>query len=210
MPITVAIVDDEDPVRESLAALIGGMPGFRCVGSYRTAEEALKYIPCEKPNVVLMDIHLPKMNGIECLGRLKPKIPATQVLMLTGFEETENVFLALREGAAGYLVKRTPPNKLLEAIEEAHHGGSPMSPNIARKVVQYFHRAGPAKRETENLSKREQEILDHLCKGYLYKEIADALSIGTETVRSHLRRIYEKLHVRSRTEAVVKHLRKQD
>jgi DNA-binding NarL/FixJ family response regulator len=183
-----------------------GVEGFRCVGSHGSAEEALRAIPTEKPDVVLMDINLPNMSGIECVGRLKAKLPALQILMLTVYDDSDMIFKALTEGASGYIIKRTAPDKLLDAIREAYQGGSPMSPGIARKVVQYFHHLGPARHETESLTDREREVLEHLAKGYLYKEIADALGIGVETVRRHLSNIYSKLHVHTRTEAVVKYL----
>lgn len=163
-------------------------------------------VPAENPDVVLMDINLPNMSGIECVGKLKAKLPSVQILMLTVYDDSELVFRALTEGASGYIIKRTAPDKLLEAIRETHQGGSPMSPHIARKVVQYFNQRGSAKRETERLTDREREVLEHLAKGYLYKEIADALGIGVETVRRHLSNIYGKLHVHTRTEAVLKHL----
>jgi DNA-binding NarL/FixJ family response regulator len=206
LPISVAIVEDDPRIRESLAVLIRGMEGFRCVGSHGNAEEAVREIPAENPDVVLMDINLPGMTGIECVHHLKAKWPNVQILMLTVYDDSEMIFDALRHGASGYIIKRTAPDKLLEAIREAHEGGSPMSPHIARKVVQYFHRRGPATHETDNLTDREREVLEQLAKGYLYKEIADALGIGVETVRRHLTNIYSKLHVHTRTEAVLKHL----
>jgi DNA-binding NarL/FixJ family response regulator len=206
MPIAIAIVEDDARIRESLAVLLKGVEGFRCVGSHGSAEEALGAIPSEKPEVVLMDINLPNMTGIECVAKLKARLPAVQILMLTVYDDSERIFQALTEGASGYIVKRTAPDKLLEAIREAHQGGSPMSPHIARKVVQYFHQRGPAKHETEALTEREREVLEQLAKGYLYKEIADALGIGVETVRRHLTNIYAKLHVHTRTEAAVKYL----
>jgi DNA-binding NarL/FixJ family response regulator len=204
MPIAVAIVEDDERIRESLTILIQGVEGFRCVGSHGSAEEALRAIPAAKPDVVLMDINLPQMSGIECVGKLKAKLPTAQILMLTVYDDSDLVFQALTEGASGYIIKRTAPDKLLDAIRDAHQGGSPMSPHIARKVVQYFHQLGPAKHGTETLTDREREVLEHLAKGYLYKEIADALGIGLETVRRHLSNIYGKLHVHTRTEAVVK------
>jgi len=205
-PIAVAIVEDDPRIRESLATLIQNIATFRCVGIHANAEEGLREIPAEKPDVVLMDINLPKMSGIECVPRLKASLPSAQILMLTVHDDSELIFQALTEGASGYLVKRTAPDKLVEAIHDAHAGGSPMSPHIARKVVQYFQRRGPAKHETEGLTDREREVLEQLAKGYLYKEIADCLGIGVETVRRHLTNIYAKLHVHTRTEAAVKYL----
>lgn len=206
MPITVSIVDDDDPLRESLEILISGSKGFRCLGAHRSAELALQKIPCEKPDVVLMDINLPRMSGIECVSKLKALVPNTQVLMVTVYEDSDQIFKSLVAGASGYLVKDTPPAEILEAIQDVHRGGSPMSSHIARKVVKYFQTLPPTNSEIENLSAREQEIMSYLAKGYRYKEIAETLSISVLTVRSHLRRVYEKLHVRSRTEAVVKFL----
>ena len=206
MPIAVAIVEDDARIRESLVVLLQGVEGFRCVGNYGSAEEALRSIPAGKPDVVLMDINLPHMSGIECVRELKAKLPEVQILMLTVYDDSEIVFRALTEGASGYILKRTTPDKLIEAVREAHQGGSPMTPHIARKVVQYFHRLGSVKHEAQTLTDREREVLNQLAKGYLYKEIADSLGIGVETVRRHLSNIYRKLHVHTRTEAVLKHL----
>lgn len=205
-PITVSIVEDDGRVRESLAGLITRADGFQCLSHYGTAEDALEDIPGKKPEVVLMDINLPGMSGIECVKKLKALLPEVQVVMLTVYENTEQIFQALSFGAAGYLLKQTPPDELLEAVREVHRGGSPMTSHIARKVVQSFQKSQTNK-ATENLSPREQEVLDYLAKGYLYKEIADTLHISFETVHTYIRRIYEKLHVRSRTEAVAKYLR---
>ncbi|MBI2427546.1 MAG: response regulator transcription factor [Ignavibacteriales bacterium] len=206
--ITVAIVEDLDDIRNGLAALINGSEGYRCVGVFSNGEDALRDVPVLKPDVVLMDIDMPKMNGIECIKALKVQLPALQITMLTVFEDDEKIFRSLQAGASGYLLKKTPPVKLLEAIQELHHGGSPMSSQIARKVVQAFQQTGESKKQTENLSPREHEILSYLAKGYRYKEIADTLFISVETVRTHLRNIYEKLQVRSRTEAVLKYFNK--
>ena len=208
MPINVSIVEDDAGIRESLATLINGASKFKCVSSYANAEEALKDIPLKKPDVVLMDINLPRMNGIECVQKLKAILPKVHVLMLTVFEDGDQSIKSLMAVANGYLLKRTKPAKLLEAIEEVHRGDSPMSAKIARNVVEYFNKKGVANPKTVELSKREEEILDLLVKGYRYKEISDALGISFDTVRSHLRNIYEKLHVSSRTEAVVKYLNK--
>ncbi len=206
MRVSVAIVEDDARIRESLAVLIQAAPDFRWVGSHATAEEALRGLPAQKPDVVLMDINLPGMNGIDCVHQLKNKLPGVQILMLTVYEDSERVFDALRHGACGYIIKRTAPQKLLEAIREAQSGGSPMSPHIARKVVQFFHRRGPVRNETDNLTDREREVLEKLAQGYLYKEIADSLGIGLETVRRHVSNLYAKLHVHTRTEATVKFL----
>lgn len=206
MPINVSIVEDDSGVRESLAALISGTPGFRCTGAYPNAEMALKQFDRNPPEVVLMDINLPRMSGIECLARLKSLQPKLQILIFTVHEDSKEIFEALMAGASGYLLKETPPAEILEAITDVHRGGSPMSSQIARKVVDYFQRKGHAAENFQTLSQREMEVLMHLAKGYRYKEIADLLSISVLTVRSHLQRIYEKLHVRSRTEAVIKFL----
>jgi RNA polymerase sigma factor (sigma-70 family) len=203
--IRVAIVEDDTPVRESLSVLVAGTGQFRHVGSYPNAEVALKELQQTKTDVVLMDIHLPKMSGIECVARLKQLQPAVQVLMLTAYGENDEIFQSLQNGASGYLLKKTSPAEILEAIVDVHSGGSPMSNSIARKVVQHFQKK-PANNDTEKLTPREHEILELLAKGYHYKEIAGELSISVMTVRVHLRHIYEKLQVRSRTEAVVKFL----
>ena len=207
MPITVAIVEDDRRVRESLTVLINGTENIRCISSHSSAEEAIEHIVYKKPDVVLMDINLPGMTGIECVRKLKAQLPQVQILMLTMYEDDEKVFQSLVAGASGYLVKRTSPSELLNAIQEVHSGASPMSGKIARTVVEYFHKQKQASPQQEPLSKREEEILRLLSKGYRYKEIADALAISFETVRSHLKNIYDKLHVHSRTEAVVKYLR---
>lgn len=208
MSISVSIVEDNEQLRATLARVINRAEGFRCVSHYGDAESALEKLPKDLPEVVLMDINLPGMNGVECVRRLKQIIPQTQVVMLTVYEDTENIFNALAAGAAGYLLKRTTSAELLEAIREVHQGGSPMTTHIARKVTQSFQRAGPSRQPTENLSEREQEVLDCLSQGLIYKEIADKLGISYETVHTYIRRIYEKLQVRTRTEAVAKFLRR--
>jgi DNA-binding NarL/FixJ family response regulator len=208
MPITVSIVEDNEQLRATLARLIARAEGFRCVSHYPTAEAALQGLPKDRPEVVLMDINLPGMNGVECVRQLKPRLPEIQVLMLTVYEDTDTIFNALAAGASGYLLKRTKTAELLEAIREVHRGGSPMTTHIARKVIQSFQKTGPSTQPTENLSEREQEVLDCLSQGFLYKEIADKLGISYETVHTYIRRIYEKLQVRTRTEAVAKFLRR--
>ena len=208
MPINVAIVEDDRRVRESMSVLIDGAENLRCAGAFATAEEALARVPQVKPDVLLMDINLPGMSGIECVRKLKAQMPKLQILMLTMYEDDEKVFQSLVAGASGYLVKRTSPAELLKAIAEVHGGASPMSGKIARTVVEYFQKLQDVSPQENYLSKREEEILDLLVKGYRYKEIAEALTISFETVRSHLKNIYDKLHVHSRTEAVVKYLRK--
>ena len=207
--ITVSIVEDSEPVRNTLTRLIDRAEGFKCLSQHANAEAALEVLPQEKPDVVLMDINLPGINGVECVRRLKQIAPEIQVIMLTVYEDTENIFNALMAGATGYMLKRTPRAELLAAIKDVHRGGSPMTTHIARKVVQSLqHRPVEAPQQpTENLSPREQEVLDCLAKGFLYKEIADKLGISYETVHTYIRRIYEKLQVRTRTEAVAKFLR---
>ncbi len=208
MPITVSIVEDNDQLRGTLARVIAGAEGFRCLNQYANAEVALESLPRERPNVVLMDINLPGMNGVECVRKLKPLAPEIQVVMLTVYEDTENIFNALAAGASGYLLKRTSRAELLDSIREVCRGGSPMTTHIARKVVQSFQKTGSSSQPTENLSQREQEVLDCLSQGFLYKEIAEKLGISYETVHTYIRRIYEKLQVRTRTEAVAKFLRR--
>jgi DNA-binding NarL/FixJ family response regulator len=206
MRIKVSIVEDSRGTRESLTELLGRSASLRCVGAHPNGEEALQAIPAEAPDVVLMDINLPGMSGIECVARLKQRLPSTQVLMLTTYEESDLIFNSLRRGASGYLLKNMPPSELIQAVEQVHAGGAPMSMQIARKVVNHFHQIKQPASDVERLTKREQEILALLAKGYLYKEIADQLDISLSTVRAHLHAIYEKLHVQSRTEAVVKFL----
>jgi DNA-binding NarL/FixJ family response regulator len=208
MATTVSIVEDNEQLRGTLARLINREEGFRCLSQYETAEAALEALPKDKPDVVLMDINLPGMNGVECVRRLKQIAPETLVMMLTAYEDTENIFAALAAGASGYLLKRAPRAELLDALREVCRGGSPMTTHIARKVVQSFQKAGVSPQPTENLSQREQEVLDCLSQGFLYKEIAEKLGISYETVHTYIRRIYEKLQVRTRTEAVAKFLRR--
>ncbi len=209
MPITVSIVEDNEQLRSTLARVLNRSEGFKCLSHYGDAESALEGLPKDRPEVVLMDINLPGMNGVECVRRLKGAAPSIQAVMLTVYEDTDNIFKALAAGAAGYLLKRTKSAELLEAIREVHRGGSPMTTHIARKVTQSFQRAGPSSQPTENLSEREQEVLDCLSQGFLYKEIADKLGISYETVHTYIRRIYEKLQVRTRTEAVAKFLKRE-
>jgi DNA-binding NarL/FixJ family response regulator len=208
MDITVSIVEDNEQLRGTLARVISRAPGFNCTSQYGTAEDALAGLPQDRPQVVLMDINLPGMNGVECVRQLKQLLPEVQVIMLTVYEDTENIFNALAAGATGYMLKRTPRAELLAAIEEVRRGGSPMTAHIARKVVQSFQRPAPATGAAETLSQREQEVLDCLSQGFLYKEIAERLGISYETVHTYIRRIYEKLQVRTRTEAVAKFLRR--
>ena len=204
--IAVAIVEDDVPAREILAGWIRNADGFRCVGEFDDAESALAKLPGEKPSVVLFDINLPGMNGIECVRKLKPRLPDTQFVMVTVYEDANHIFNALSAGASGYLLKQTRRSELIDALKDVHAGGSPMSSQIARKVVQNFHRnETQTDGETVELSPREREVLELLARGYLYKEIAEMLQIGVQTVNTYIRRIYEKLHVRSRAQAVAKY-----
>ncbi len=206
LPITVVVVEDDARVRESLAALVSSASGLNCTGVYSSAEEALREIPGESPDVVLMDIHLGGMSGIDCVRRLKSLDPGRLVVMLTAYDDEDLIFQALKAGASGYLLKQTPPNDLLTAIVDAHHGGAPMSSNIARKVIRSFHGSDRGQDVSARLTSREKEILDYLSKGYQYKEIADLLGVSYGTVHSHTKGIYSKLHVRSRHEAVNRYL----
>jgi DNA-binding NarL/FixJ family response regulator len=204
--ITVAIVEDDALVRQSLADILKRGPGVVCVGEHGNAEEAVREIPRVQPKVVLMDINLPGMDGVHCVRRLSELAPATQVVMLTVYDETDAIFNSLAAGAHGYLLKPISSAQLLLAIRDVYAGGAPMTSDIARKVVQAFKRSAPAAAETENLSSREQEVLDFLAKGYLYKEISEQLHISYGTVHTHIERIFKKLHVRSRSQAVAKYL----
>jgi len=204
MSIKISIVEDQPEMRESLVAWLGDAPGLSCVGAHATGEEALKKIPQENPDVVLMDINLTGMNGIQCVARLKESLPKTQVLMLTTYDEGDMIFDSLRAGANGYLLKNMPQAELVEAVQQVHSGGAPMSLQIARKVINHFHRNSQPNPELEQLTVRELEILKLLAKGYMYKEIADQLSISMSTVRSHVCAVYDKLHVHSRSQAAKK------
>ena len=204
MAITVSIVEDDAQTREIFANWINSASGFRLAGDWGDAEKALGALPAKKPNVVLMDINLPGMSGVEAVKRLKPLLPDTQFVMLTVYEDADHIYNALAAGATGYLLKQTPRAELLGAVEDVHRGGSPMTSNIARKVVQSFKQA-PAPTNQEALSPREQEVLDLLARGYLYKEIAERLNISVPTVNTYVRRMYEKLQVRSRAQAVAKY-----
>ena len=209
--IRVSIVDDEVDLRENIAGYVDAAKGFKCISVHSNAKDALAHLPTEKPDVVLMDINLGGMSGIECVRLLKPLMPGTQVVMLTVFEDTEKIFSALSSGASGYLLKRLSPVKLLEAIREVHEGGSPMSAPIARKVVQSLQpakSATAANDDASTLSPREREVLNGIAEGQAYKQIGDKLGLSIHTVRNYIRRIYQKLHVRSCGEAVAKYLQK--
>jgi len=208
-PIRVAIVEDDAWVRENLAREIGGAAGFESSGSYATAEAALAAIPLRPPEVVVLDINLPGIDGIECLRRLRTSCPNLQFLMLTAYEESEKIFQSLRAGANGYLLKRAGTAEVIDAIRQVHEGGAPMSSSIARQVVRHFNRLGDEAPGLPQLSPREREVLELLARGAAYKEIASHLALSLETIRMNVKHIYTKLHVHSRGEAVAKFLHRQ-
>ena len=204
MPIRVAIVEDDLGVQKNLKAIVEKAPNLSLDGAYSNAEEAFGQILKRRPDVALMDINLPGKSGIQLVLELKAKLPKLQVMMITVYEDGDQIFAALQAGASGYMLKRSEPVEIVQGIEQLHRGGAPMSPDVARKVVSFFQQRQSAAEHLAQLTPREMEILSELAKGYRYKEIADRLNIGLETVRSHTHHIYEKLHVESRTEAVVK------
>jgi DNA-binding NarL/FixJ family response regulator len=204
MSISIAIVEDLAEVREGLKQFISLNPEFTILDTFPTAEEAIDHLPRLNPDIVIMDINLPGMNGIECIRRMKKRAHHTQFMMFTVYENDEKVFEALKAGASGYLLKNTGLLQLIEALKELHNGGSPMSANIARKLVTLFREEHPDTQPPIGLSNRENQILNLLSKGLLYKEIADQLGISVSTVRQHIHKIYEKLHVQNRTEAINK------
>ncbi len=207
MEINVAIVEDNDDIREGLMYLIKASEGFSCIANYSNAEDALIELPKLNVNVVLMDINLPGKSGIECVAELKYLRSDFQIIMLTIFEDEDKIFRSLQAGASGYVLKKTSPAQLIEAIRDVFNGGSPMSSQIARLVVESFQSSTNAD-DTYNLTKREREVLDYLSKGFRYKEIANELCISIDTIRTHIKNIYEKLHVQSRTEALLKYYKK--
>jgi DNA-binding NarL/FixJ family response regulator len=202
--IKVVIVEDDNEMLEGLKSIVQSHPALECIATCSSGEEALKQIPELIPDIVLMDIHLPGISGIDCVKTLKPLLSFTQFMMCTVYEDNDNVFESLCAGATGYLLKNSPPGKITESIIDLYHGGSPMSSTIARKVIHTFQPVAQQNTDMEKLTKREREMLDLLAKGYRYKEIADQLFISFETVRTHIHHIYEKLHVQSRTEALNK------
>ncbi|HXI71504.1 MAG TPA: response regulator transcription factor [Verrucomicrobiae bacterium] len=207
MNISIGIVEDDAVLRKSLARLVADTKGMSCLAACASGEEALQKLPPLKPQVVLMDLNLPQIPGTECIRRLKELSPATQVIVLTVYEDSEHIFRALKAGASGYLLKRAEPDEVLDAIRNARDGGAPMSSQVAHRVVHSFHEPAPTGLDTTALTEREKEILTFLSKGFANKELADRLQISVPTVRTHLRHIYEKLHVRSRSEAIVKYLK---
>jgi DNA-binding NarL/FixJ family response regulator len=202
--IKVAIVEDHKITREALERIISLSTDCRCVCVCATAEDGLRNIPPHHPDVVLMDIQLPKMSGVECAGKVKELLPTAQIIMLTVYEDPDTIFRALRAGASGYVLKRATPENIINAIREVQHGGAPMSVEIARKVIAYFHAQAAAVKETEKLSNREREVLDLVAQGLSNKEIADRLGVSLDAVLWHLKHIYQKLHVHSRSEAILK------
>jgi DNA-binding NarL/FixJ family response regulator len=210
MPISVSIVEDNPGTRKNLVALLSGEPQLRLLNAYASGEEAVRgIVPADRPDVVVVDIKLPGMSGIECVSKLKSVMPNLPVLILTTYQESDLIFNCLRAGANGYLLKEMPAEELLQAIQQVHSGGAPMSMQIARKVVTYFHEIKEPRPDTAKLTQREEEILTLLARGYFYKEIADQLGITLNTMKSHQHSIYEKLHVQSRTEATLKFLERK-
>lgn len=207
MSIRVAVIEDQSDTRKMLAVLINGSHGYECIATFENGEDALAELPTLNPDVVLVDIHLSYgISGIDCVVRLKQQHPDIQFVMCTAYEDSDTIFKALQAGATGYITKSTSPANIIEAIRDANSGGAPMNSHIARKVTTFFHNTADSKANTElnKLSDREQEILNHLSKGYRYKEIASLLFINIETVRKHIHNIYEKLQVSSRTDAINK------
>ena len=202
---TVAVIEDNNTMRSVLVDLINSVPGYNCVCACSSSTEALSVLPKHHPEVALMDIHLPDESGIACTARLTQKMPALQVIMVTVYKDSERIFQALKAGATGYLIKSSPPEQILAAIRDVYSGSAPLSGPIALKVVEHFHKIGPSPKEAENLSPRERQVLDLLSKGFTYKEIGTKLNIGAETVRSYVKTLCQKLHVRSRLEAIAKH-----
>lgn len=206
MPIKICIVEDNANMRDGVAQVLNQAPGLRCINTYASAEAAVQDLPAQKPDVALVDINLPGMSGIECVAKLKQQLPQLQVLMLTRYEQSDMIFDSIRAGASGYLLKRTPAAELIQAVEQVHAGGAPMTMQIARKVINYFQQIQKPASDVEKLTPREKEVLTLLAKGYPYKKIAADLGISIHTLRDHQRAIYGKLHVHSRTEAVVRYL----
>jgi DNA-binding NarL/FixJ family response regulator len=205
MKKSVVVVEDDQGLREQLVEILRSASDIKCLAAFASGEEALKKIPALDPDVVLMDIRLPGMSGIQCVSELKRMDTTLQIIMVTIYEDSERIFKALKAGASGYLVKSSPPSQLLDSVRDAFAGGAPMSSHIARKVVQHFHLLGPAPLEAQNLSPREHQVLGLLAAGCIYKEIGEQLDIGVETVRTYVKNICQKLHVRNRLEAVAKH-----
>lgn len=204
MKKSIVIVEDNLGLQTQLLKVVESATDIRCLGTFTTGEEAVPFILQKRPDVVLMDIKLPGKSGIQCVAEIKKAIPEMQLIMVTVYEDSERIFRALNAGASGYIIKSSPPEQLINAIRDVHNGGAPMSGTIARKVVQHFHSLAPLGQETGDLSPREREVLDLLATGLIYKEISSQLNIGTETIRSHVKNICQKMHVRGRIEAVAK------
>ena len=204
MPLKVALVEDDPRWRANVESLLRETEGLEFIGSYSTGEEAIENLPRRSPNVILMDIHLPGISGVECLRQIRTLLPAVQIVMLTVYDDSDRIFQALEMGASGYLLKRATADEIVQAIHDVHHGGAPMSAYIARKVVQSFQKQSPTAKPDERLSKRESEVLTYVARGYSDKEVAEALGLTSATVRSYLKTIYSKLHVHSRTQAIIK------
>jgi DNA-binding NarL/FixJ family response regulator len=207
VPIAVGLIDDEPAIRRGLGLLINGTPGYRCAGTFGSVEEGLSGLGRDLPQVLLLDINLPGISGSEGVRLIREEYPSLQVLMLTVYDEDEHIFESICNGASGYLLKRTPPAELLAAIRAVHHGGAPMSPEVARKVVQLFHKTGPVEKLDNRLTPHELRLLGMLSEGYSYQAIADRLQVSINTIRDHIRNIYDKLHVHSKAEAVRKVLK---
>lgn len=205
MKKSVMVVEDDRRLREQLVKILETAPDITCLGAFASAEDALSNIVKKQPDVMLMDIKLPGMSGIQCVAEIKKIAPNIQIIMVTIYEDSERIFRALKAGASGYLVKSSPPEQLLESIRDVYKGGAPLSSHIARKLVRHFNLIGISPMETENLSNREREVLDLLSQGFVYKEIGDKLNIGMETVRTYVKNICNKMQVRSRLEAVARH-----
>lgn len=205
MTKSVAIVEDDRNLRNQLIEILGSAPNIRCVGAYASGEEAVKGVPVQRPDVVLMDIQLPGMSGIQCVCQLKKLIPELRIIIVTVYKDSERIFKALKAGADGYLIKSGPPGQLIAAVQDVNTGGAPISSHIARKLVEHFHLQTAESGEGDKLSRREQQVLALLASGFIYKEIGDQLGIGVATVRTYVQNICQKMRVRSRIEAVAKH-----
>lgn len=205
MSIRVSIIEDDTPFREALATLLKGSPGFECLSSHATGEDAIRVIPSLHPDVVLVDLELPGVSGVECIWQIKTLVPGLAIMVLTKFEDTDKIFDSIKAGASGYILKRTAMAEILKAVEELHRGGSPITPHIARKVLDCFRTLPTANPEVKTLTEREQAILRLAREGLRYKEVGTALGISTDTVRTHFRNIYKKLHVHSRAEALAQY-----
>jgi DNA-binding NarL/FixJ family response regulator len=207
MKKSVIVVEDDDRLRDQMLKILVSAADIKCLGTFASAEDALPEILNKSPDVVLMDIKLPGISGIQCVAEIKKSAPAIQIVMVTIYEDSERLFKALKAGANGYIVKSSAPEQLVDAIRDVYKGGAPMSSHIARKVVKHFNVIGSSADELQSLSEREREVLNLLAEGFIYKEIGDKLSIAPETVRAHVKNICQKMHVRCRVEAIAKHVK---